>query len=642
MVVASAPWGDLMHSESFIGLFEPGRKLSSRPDARAVSGEGEPFLVAHGSVSASRDGCHLHLWGWIYNGEELRRRCCGVEGDVPEVLLALFLREGIDGFRQVDGKYTVVIVFGGEVCVVRDRLGAGPRVYYADEGFASSLADVTRFVSASSSPDVEAILAFLWGSYIPSPRTPFAGIRKLAPGDVLVARNGSLRVETLFDYADYCGTGKLDIDEDHAVAEYEKRLRGAIARRIAGRSSPGTLLSGGFDSSGALAALRDVYDGPINTFSVGFSDSRLTEHEAARLTSRRFGTTHREHIIGPADMEPLPSLIEAWEEPFSEAGIFINNASMRMASGTSDVVLGGDGNDQLWGTGAREAALYHLISRTGAGPVTRLSARGLDLLPSDSTRVFRLQFHARSILGILSRGNFGLDSEQIRRIAARACPWHGDIAGLAVNRQHYAGYDELYDLRVYHGALRLDANEMILNKASRISAMHGVNLAFPYMDLDLYRFVPRLPRPLRTKGTYHEILRGRGTSKYVHRRLMRAKLPEEITRRKKQGGFTPLSLLFADPTSRQLIAAYVVGSRAVAELLDRPAVEGIFRAYDAVAAMDDRWYWHRHVRANQLLNLLVLALWWDIFMHGDRRDQLSDYLARRPGVSAPATIAAAG
>lgn len=63
-----------------------------------------------------------------------------------------------------------------------------------------------------------------------------------------------------------------------------------------------------------------------------------------------------------------------------------------------------------------------------------------------------------------------------------------------------------------------------------MAQMFGNNLTFPFMDLELYRFLKELPVNLKCKGdNVWKIARGQFVSKYLLKHHYKPLLPEAIT-----------------------------------------------------------------------------------------------------------------
>ena len=170
---------------------------------------------------------------------------------------------------------------------------------------------------------------------------------------------------------------------------------------------------------------------------------------------------------------------------------------------------------------------------------------------------------------------------------------------------------------------------MIIYKASRLSEQFGVNLAFTYTDLDIYHFLQHLPLSLRAKGTIAETVKGKGVTKYILKELVKPKLPKAVTNRPKQGGFSPLEIFFQHQGTRKAIYEYIRTS-GFAKTLKNPAfLDRFFVQYETLASGKSYWFWYKQVKSNQMLNLLIVTIWWDKVMENRKTGNLSSYLSSR-------------
>ena len=72
----------------------------------------------------------------------------------------------------------------------------------------------------------------------------------------------------------------------------------------------------------------------------------------------------------------------------------VNYCAMRMIGDDKpDVILGGDGSDQYFGTSGREVALHYLAARIGLRPLLRGINRLLEHETFDTGEAFPHQFH---------------------------------------------------------------------------------------------------------------------------------------------------------------------------------------------------------------------------------------------------------
>lgn len=605
---------------SFVGNFDTKIDVAEKLKSEFDAGRASRFLLSENCRSFKKDEVEVFFWGDIYNAPELRALLNLQKVTPEETLLSLFREKGIDGFKQVDGKFLVIISDHDTMYVVRDKNGIGPRFFYTSENFAGSMNDLARFQSFHPNINLNAAASFLYGCFVTSPGTIFKDVKKLSPGGVLIYKSKTITLNSLFDYADF-SQSRNSISEDEAAEQYLELLHKAIRRRIKHYSTVGVLLSGGYDSGGVIAALRDIYDGKVQSYSIGFKDNPWSELPYAKKMAENFGAEFNAYIIDGSEIEYLPEIVQHFGEPFAEQGFFINYMAMKSVDPKLPVVMGGDGNDQLFGTASQQSALHYLGKKYGFQLVQKLmhSVSNLNLFHHDNL-FFRLRFHNRAILDVLDRENFGFSPHEITQLLKLKLKPEPN------GWRKYHNFDELYDLRNYYIDIRTIANEGILYKASRMSELHGVPLTFPYMDLDMYRFLTQLPRQLKTKGSVKELMKGNGVSKYLLKKAVKSKLPAEVTGRKKQGGFAPLGVIFSEKQSRRKIYKYIRESEAAAAIFNKPFLKTFLDEYELSFSKNAYWFWYDQIRGNQLLNLLLLTLWWDIFLENDVRQRFSDYM----------------
>ena len=142
--------------------------------------------------------------GEIYNFVELRRRLergghtFSTRSD-SETLVHLYEDLGTDFLDRLQGMFAIAVWDGRaqQLVLARDRLGVKP-LYWAPVGdglvYASEPGAFLASGLIAPRPDPQALLHYLTLQYVPPPGTGFAGIRKLASGEFLRARDG--RIET--------------------------------------------------------------------------------------------------------------------------------------------------------------------------------------------------------------------------------------------------------------------------------------------------------------------------------------------------------------------------------------------------------------------------------------------------------------
>ena len=91
-----------------------------------------------------------------------------------------------------------------------------------------------------------ALNLFLRFRYTPSPLTIFKGIRKLAPGTMLVVEKGRCREERWYNYTPT--PSSTPKEDEEATEELLDLYRAAVRRHLLSDVPVGILLSGGLDS----------------------------------------------------------------------------------------------------------------------------------------------------------------------------------------------------------------------------------------------------------------------------------------------------------------------------------------------------------------------------------------------------------
>jgi len=116
-----------------------------------------------------------------------------------EVIIHLYEEYGTDCLDHLNGMFAFALWDSRnmQLWLVRDRLGIKPLNYYWDNNkliFASEIKAILRDPSVSREIDREALDLYLTLNYIPAPWTIFKNIRKLLPGNYLLANKNGINV----------------------------------------------------------------------------------------------------------------------------------------------------------------------------------------------------------------------------------------------------------------------------------------------------------------------------------------------------------------------------------------------------------------------------------------------------------------
>jgi asparagine synthase (glutamine-hydrolysing) len=580
------------------------------PDDRGLYLSG-PVGLAHcrlsiidlegGRQPMSRAACRIVYNGEIYNFLQKRQELtrAGVHLSTrsdTEVILALYEEHGEKCVEHLRGMFAFAIwdEERRKLFLARDRVGIKP-LYYYDDGdflvFASELKAVAAHPDVPTQIDPGSLIEYLTYGYILAPRTIYRGVKKLPAGHLLVADERGVSVREYWDLSVEPVVGRSEGDYAEALRE---TLAEAVRLHMVSDVPIGVFLSGGLDSSTVATLMAQAAAQPINTFSVGFEDDRRNELPYARLLAERIGANHHELILKPADLELVPELVRAFDEPFADSSCLPTYLVSQAAREHLKVVLTGDGGDEAfagykrYGDALELAAARGDADRAGSGcarvllerwPVMwggrrQLTRRALSPFEHWARSLF--YFDPQTLAWLLSQ-ELNAEREQgaARDIFARA-------------RGRVGEADFLSQLQYVDVKSYLVGD--ILTKVDRMSMRTSLETRVPLLDHKVLEAALAIPAEVRMKG---------GERKYILKRALADDLPRQILEKPKRGFSIPLARWFREDWY-EFARETLLSSEARGRGFVRPGrVETMLR-------------WHRRGWKNfagQLWALLALELW---------------------------------
>src|SRR5438094_8444881 len=306
--------------------------------------------------------------GEIYNYRELRAelRSKGHEfrtNSDTEVIIHGYKEWGAEVLNHLNGMFGMAIwdVKKQRLVVARDAMGIKLIYYRITSGQLTFGSEIRPILAAQDSkPEVnpDALNLFLRFRYTPSPLTIFQGIRKLAPGTMLVLERGGCREERWYNYTPVPFSSPKGDKE--ATRELLELYRAAVRRHLLSDVPVGILLSGGLDS-GLLLALMNEQGGPWPAYSVGygksFEDDELTD---AAETAKILGARHVPVKLDRAEFErSLPKIVACLEEPIAASSIVPMYFVSQRARQDVKVALIVQGPDELFGGYKRHLGVHY-------------------------------------------------------------------------------------------------------------------------------------------------------------------------------------------------------------------------------------------------------------------------------------------
>ena len=308
-----------------------------------------------------KEGLLVGIWGRIkYQNTDLQM-AINTKG-MAAALADQWQQKGRQAFSDLTGEFVCCIVdnHAREVVLAIDPLGTH-MLYYQSLGndgvlFGTSADALLTHPRANTEINPQGLLDYLYFHMIPGPNTIYSAQKRLLPGEYLHFHDG--RTET-GRYTQIRFDENIKRPFPELQQEFLSLLRKSVNEAIAGQKA-GAFLSGGTDSSTLAGILTEVTGEPAKTYSIGFEATGYDEMYYARIAARHFSTDHHEYYVTPDDVvETIPLIASIFDQPFGNASALPAYYCGRMAKNDGlDLLLGGDGGDELFGGNVRYAKQY--------------------------------------------------------------------------------------------------------------------------------------------------------------------------------------------------------------------------------------------------------------------------------------------
>lgn len=495
-----------------------------------AASSGRAFIsAAHGYTAA--------VWGSPDFVDDELAKVAHVSGPASAAIEAM-RRHGPTFCKTMHGTFAVAVVneASGEALLAIDRMGVHSLIF-TELGhtlvFGSTADAIHRFPGIKRDIDWQSIYNYVHFHVVPGPATVFRGERRLLPGQYLHWRAGQM---TLAQY------WKIQFveDEDRPFGELRDEFLATLTdavRRMSSQASTGAFLSGGTDSSTLSGLLGQVTGKPAKTFSIGFAEQGYDEMDFARIAARHFKTEQHEYYVTPADIvDAIPQLAAIHDQPFGNSSAVPTYCCAKFAKENGiELLLGGDGGDELFGGNERYATQYrysHYGKIPGAlrsgvlEPLARVMPGG-GLLPPIRwyRRLIELasapmpdRMDAHNLLLRLGASNV-FTADMLERIDP-----HGPQQLMRNVYQAANGESLINKMLAYDFQFTLADSD--LPKVMKSCELAGVPVEFPMLDDSLVEFSARLMPRMKLKGT---------KLRYFFKEALRGFLPDEIISKSKHG-----------------------------------------------------------------------------------------------------------
>ena len=493
----------------------------------------------HQPMSDAEETVWIIFNGEIYNYKELRGELQNKghqfrTNSDTEVIIHGYKEWGTDVFNHLNGMFGLAIwdVRKQRLVVARDAMGIKLVYYRLADGqltFGSEIRAVLAADDTAPQVDASALNLFLRFRYTPSPYTIFQGVRKLAPGTLLVVEEGKCREERWYNFVPTpFATPKKDKE---AVAELLDLYKHAVQRHLLSDVPVGILLSGGVDS-GLLLALMNEHGASWPAYTVGygksFADDELFD---AAETASLLGARHVTVMLDQGEFErSLPKIVECLEEPIATSSIVPMYFVSQRARQDVKVALIGQGPDELFGGYKRHLGVHY-------GNWWRGMPAGLRSMAGFAVnRLPRNEMLKRGVRSLGSEDRLKRYQDVFSLTATETVDglFRDDVLPRSNSHELVDSWRELLPQMKYTDELggfqllevRSSLPDELLMYADKLSMAHSLEVRVPYLDRTVVEYVQRLGANLKVRN---------GTRKWLHRQVCQSYLSSRILKRKKRG-----------------------------------------------------------------------------------------------------------
>ncbi len=496
--------------------------------------------------------------GEIFNYQELREKLENKgfrfkTNTDTEVLVQLYAFHGKDCLGMLNGQFAFAIWdnLEKELFIARDRVGIRPLFYNLTDGvfcFASEIKAIIeqKSVSIEFRPESLAQVFTFWSAL--TPYTVFKNIFELQPGHFLIYNRNGLRIEKFWELE--FGKVNLNLNLNDALDQFNELFISAVRLRLRADVEVAAYLSGGIDSSTTVAYIKDIEPGILNTFSIGFEEKDFDESRFQQEAVEFLKTEHRSITCSSKDIaESFPKVVWHSEIPMTRTApgpMLILSKLVR--DNNIKVVITGEGSDEI-------LAGYDIYREA---KIRRFWASQ----PDSKTRPLLLKTlypdipHLRNASPNVLKMFFGYKLEETDNpFYSHLLRWNNAnhikknfTDGLKETLAAYSPLDELSaklpeDFNKWDSLAKAQWIEttvfmsgyLLSTQGDRMGMANSIEGRYPFLDYRVIEFCATLPSRLKLNGI---------NEKFLLKKLMKDRIPENIIKRPKQPYRAPISSVF--------------------------------------------------------------------------------------------------
>lgn len=480
-----------------------------------------------------------------------------------EVILHLYEEKKEKCLDDLNGQFAFVIwdSIKKEFFAARDRVGILPFFYKIENErllFASESKAIIEISDTQTSFDPVGLdQIFTFWTNLPG-KTAFKNINELAPGHYLKFLPGKEISVNRYWSLPY---NKNLLLEEKSIPEFTSEIsdlmKDSIRIRLRADVPVGSYLSGGLDSSGITAFVKNYFNNELRTFGITFQEESFDESEFQNLMIKHLNTNHSEvHATNEDIGKYFSDIVYYGEKPIIRAApVPLYLLSRKVREEGYKVVLTGEGADEIFGG-------YNIFKETkvrkfwSVNPASQLRPK---LLQKLYPYIFKDKRLAQTLQAFFKLGIEDPNSSFFSHIVR----WNNntrlknffsddfkneigsynafdDLKSILPN--DFDSWDYFYKSQ-YLEIIMFMSGYLLSSQGDRMAMANSVELRVPYLDHRIIEYMATVPSRFKIRGL---------NEKYLLKKVFNDLLPSKITNRPKNPYRAPIRNSFLSNKSLDL------------------------------------------------------------------------------------------
>lgn len=448
-----------------------------------------------------------------------------------QLVISLYQSYGKNFVERLDGDFVILIKDKEKkkLSIFNNPYTALNLYYYFDRAqflFADGLNDLLKNLPVKREVNKSVLKSFLANGWNQGDQTMVKGVFKILPSFVIEVDN-QVNISNYWDSQFSFNRRPFNNLEDH-MDHYEKIYQDGIKRFVEKNKTQelGTLLSGGHDTSFALIQGTKVHDRPMHSFTATFPGWAFDEGDYAENLSKKFGSIHHPIPFKPEDLDFMPSLIIANEEPVVGSSLPVHLCA-KEAENHVDTMLAGDGGDTLWGEYFPVGEIHRYVKdlpvsfRKGIYSLSKTLRKTFDWERlwelEHVTELFAHEDMYGSFLRRLCTYRHFTDSylkKLLNDSEFKNIDYASPSLELEFNRENFS--EMLIEGKLFNGFYTYQSFHTY-----RSMNHFGLELYLPTINRELMRFITELPKNWVNGGTtFHRLTNAHSVNRRFHKKVL--------------------------------------------------------------------------------------------------------------------------